>query len=692
MTIRAFNAGINTRIAPHLLGEAASQVYINCDNESGPLIPTKSTVASGVQAKHRWEYFSSCDKVMSSDTETYWVEYVDTIYQADGAEVSILNCDGTTTKLGIDKPEHPLHGEEAGDGNLDGTYQYLYTYYNSANGFESAPNELSNEVAINNPEPEVSDERLNFRDMGTQILAMINDTTTSNEARLDSIKCALDKYTYTIPELVDYVIAMTELYENTDGDTVDVIIDSMECTTYGTPEIFETIPSYMMVVTNIKRMLDSSRPADAILIGIGCVVDNSDRCTEQYGTEYHEMVDNTVSILSSSVPADKYLGDDEWKLAQISCVVENEDTTPSEPEATEVHGKQILVTGFEQSSDSQVDTIRLYRIGGTLSTYSLVEELAISTTSYMDNNSDADIAGNHVLDSFVNGKPPQDGKYFSEANTMLFLAKGEKLYFSELAKPYAWPATNYIDFDTEITGIGNVQNGLLVFTRYKTYIITGTSPLVMSKYLISGEQGCVNHDTIAFVENNLFWLSTDGVCTSNGGHVTIVTQPLLGRLARDDSINAWQHDRMYFLALSDKIVILDNRYEYCIRELNYTGWLGAYKDNMYIQQDGELHKLFSGENDTMYYLSPVFSVGRFTEYKVFKDIYIAFKGQIHIKVWLHTHDKPDQLILEKELDTKHLRRNLKCKALAGYGISIEVSGTGEVHEIDFTAVGRENGK
>ena len=558
----------------------------------------------------------------------------------------------------------------------------MYTYYNSVNGYESQPNDLSDELDVTEPEPTTDDERTNFLAMGSQITQAIG-SSNSPEAKLDTIKCALDKYTYTIQELVDYVDAMDDEYANADGDTPEQVVNDMDCLTTAMPEIYETNPSYMGVVTNVKKCLATSSPIDQQLLCVGCTVSDTSRCEELYGPSYHQMVDDIVVILNSTVPPEAYLPEDEWKVAQINCIVNGD----IEEATAAVYGKQILVSDIQPSSDAQVDTIRLYRIGGTLSTYNLVEELPASATSYLDNKADADIAGSHILDSFVNGIPPQDGKYFSEANSMLYLAVGEKLYFSEVAKPYAWPPVNYIDFDMDITGIGNVQNGLLVFTRYKTYIVTGTSPEMMSKFIISAEQGCINHDTIVFVENSLFWLSTDGVCTSSGGHVGVVTQDALGRLFREDSINAWQHDRMYFLALSDKIIILDNRYGLCVRELNYTGFGGVFKDEAYIKQDdGLLHKLFDGEYESMFYRSPLYQISRYSEYKVFKDFYIAFEGQIHIMVYLHTHDKPKELVLDKELNQAHMRRNMKCKPLAGYAVSFEISGTGKVYEREFDGI------
>lgn len=359
-----------------------------------------------------------------------------------------------------------------------------------------------------------------------------------------------------------------------------------------------------------------------------------------------------------------------------------------------VCGGKISVANILPSSDTQVTHIRLYRIGGVLPNYQLVVTLSNAAHTYLDNNSDVDITGNHTLDTFTYNSPPANPKYLTEANAMLFVASGSKLYFSDIAKAYAWPATNFLEFDQHITGMGAIQNGLLVFTRYKTYIVTGNSPITLSRFLLSGEQGCINHDTIAFSDNTLFWLSTDGVCTSSGGNVTIVTQGLLGRFSPNNVINADVFDRMYVLGYENATLILDSRYNFAIRKLDYSGWYGDFKDKLYMQKDGVLQELFSGSVDEMHYMSPIFTEGRLSEYKMFKDIYVAFTGNIHIKILLHTHQAEyGEVIYDEDLLVGEIEQDIKTRgSLMGYGISFEITGTGEVHEIDFKASGRENGK
>ena len=362
----------------------------------------------------------------------------------------------------------------------------------------------------------------------------------------------------------------------------------------------------------------------------------------------------------------------------------------------DITDKSIEVAGILPSSDAQVTHIRLYRLGGTLTKYNLVEELDPTTNVYIDNKADSDITGEHILDTFTTNDPLVGMKHLTVANAILFASLEDKLYFSDVGKPASWSRTNYIDFDMPITGIGAVQHGLLVFTKYATYIVTGNSPSTFSRYLLSAEQGCVNHDTICYTKNTLVWLSLDGICMSNGGDIKIISQPRLGKMDVV-SINAVVWDRMYILGLEDSTLIFDMRYSnLCIRSLDISGRYMVMEDRLYYRKHEidavGIQEVFTGNPSLMYYRSPIFTEGRFSELKQFKDFYISYKGSIKVKIYIYTVQGIKK-ILDKDLDSEHLQSTMKSLGdTAGYGISISIIGTGEVYEIDFRASGRENGR
>lgn len=351
-------------------------------------------------------------------------------------------------------------------------------------------------------------------------------------------------------------------------------------------------------------------------------------------------------------------------------------------------GFWVRIDFIDKSTDPQVDTIRVYRLGGTLTNFSMSMELPNETVHFtdevFDTITDWELAGNRVLNTYNDFPPLANMKYLTVYQAMLFAVIEDKLYFSGIDAPTAWSRTHFLDFEAPITGIGATQHGILVFTKYKTYIVTGTSQSTFSRMLLSGEQGCINHRTIAFIDNTLIWVSTDGICTSNGGAITILTQDKLG-LVRLDTVMAIAYDRMYHLVLTDSILVIDGRYNTCVRKLDIHGELAVVKDELLINLNNNLYKLYSDNPSKaiMHYKSGIISFNGYTTYKTNKDIFIAYKGDITIKVWLHTKTSK-LLIADKQLPIDDIQFNLKTKhSIAGYGVSYSIVGTGTLYELDF---------
>lgn len=370
--------------------------------------------------------------------------------------------------------------------------------------------------------------------------------------------------------------------------------------------------------------------------------------------------------------------------------VEGVESRPSTISSLSVLSNEtVTITFNDVSIDPQVDKIRLYRSGGDLASYTLITEFSNVAVSYLDNNTDISIAGNNILDSITYKEAPTGLKYLTEAYAMLFGASGDKLYYSNIALPNAWPATNFLDFASPITGIGAVQNGLLVFTKFKTFIVTGNSPDTFSKYLVSSSQGCINHYTIQFLDGLLIWVSQDGVCSSNGGSIEVITMQKLGKVALTNTLNAQILDRVYYLALTDGLLILDFRFNFMIRKSNIVvDWIGSYLDSLYCQTTSNLYEAFTATtNLTYHYKSGLLTEGAYSNYKTFKDFYIKYNGDVQLKLYV------DGTLVNTINLTGDDCYNLKAlSASSGYGIEIELTGTAEVSEIQYTVLGRQNGK
>jgi len=345
---------------------------------------------------------------------------------------------------------------------------------------------------------------------------------------------------------------------------------------------------------------------------------------------------------------------------------------------------------IEASADPQVTTIRLYRLGGNLTTMQLVDELSNTTQTYTDNIEDLSILGN-VLDSYNNGQAKEKLKHLTEANAMLFGAIDDKLYYSDIAFPNSWSAFNFIDFDYNITGIGAVPNGLLVFTEFRTYIVPGTSPSTLSKYLLNGSQGCVDHRSIQYIKNTLVWLSTDGICISSGGEIKVVSRDKIPKEYISNTINgSVVYDDVYYLAHSTGILCFDFRFGLTtFRELDTIAeGLFIYQDILYYSYQDTLYSLATGSTNTsMTYKSPMLADSQISNLKNYKSIYVKVIGTLNIKISIDNN-----LVITKDIDNTTSEVLVPQEYRKGYAIDFEISGTGELLEIQYVVEGRQNGK
>lgn len=351
----------------------------------------------------------------------------------------------------------------------------------------------------------------------------------------------------------------------------------------------------------------------------------------------------------------------------------------------------IFISNFVASSDPQVTNIKLYRLGGPYTEMVLVATLSPSTTSYTDTLADLSIPGN-VLNSYTAGQAPAELSHLIEHNSMLFGIKKDKLYYSDVAFVNNWSPFFFIDFDAQITGLGSTQNGLLVYTKDKTYIVTGTNPAALSKVLLHGSQGCVNHKTIKYVDNNLIWLSIDGLCSSNGGTVQIITMDKLGPLSYT-AISAEMWDNQYYLFHTTGTLVADFRFGSLIfKDLSVIAngsWYSSQFDKLYyVTTSGALYSLFKGSGTLPYtFKSGKIAEDAVTVIKNYKVFYVYISGTATLKIYLD-----GALVTTASLVNGFNEVKVPVTTKHAYYVEFEITGTGELIELEYKVEGRQNGR
>ena len=78
-------------------------------------------------------------------------------------------------------------------------------------------------------------------------------------------------------------------------------------------------------------------------------------------------------------------------------------------------------------------------------------------------------------------KPEAGLKGLTESSNLFFAYRNNRLHVSDYGNPNSWPASGFLDFDQNITGLATLGTELIVFTEYGMYRIFGSDPSLLKK-------------------------------------------------------------------------------------------------------------------------------------------------------------------------------------------------------------------
>jgi hypothetical protein len=369
----------------------------------------------------------------------------------------------------------------------------------------------------------------------------------------------------------------------------------------------------------------------------------------------------------------------------------NDDTesqpSPISSEITAVN-EAINVT-VTASSDPQVTNIKLYRIGVGLLSFTEVAEVSNTTQTITDNLAFEDVTGD-TLKSALYGKAPSGLKYLTEASGTFFGAVGPKLYFTlDLGNPNYWPETYYIDFHLDITGIAAIANGLVVFTKYETYLISGTNSATFVKYLLDSSQGCINYKSIVKYKGQALFISTDGLCVVSGSSVEVVSKFKLGKQSFDVT-SAVMYDEAYYAQLPNgQIFTFDTRFAPVFKYYDFeTDYLVVAQDVLYAIKGTNMHRMFEGLPVELTYQTGNLTEGSSSMLKTYDAIYLAGSGTWTITTYV------DSNVFSYEVTLSEFPTEIAIPQpySRGTSISFKFEGIGTIKELEYKAGSRKNGR
>lgn len=310
-------------------------------------------------------------------------------------------------------------------------------------------------------------------------------------------------------------------------------------------------------------------------------------------------------------------------------------------------------------------------------------------TGYHDTLSDQDILANDTIDHAIGNNPPyaydgshygypayvyeHNGTYFmvfKSTNSEFNAQISKKLFWSKVGAPHYIPITNYIEFDSEIQGIGEVGPSLLVLTKRGPFQVPGTNsdsyyPLPIEA---ADHYDCANNATIAKGEGATFWASRSGVIMCNGMVAReIATNKLGSDIDFSSAIAGAFYNKQYIIWGSDNAVITDLRYAdprfFAVRGIavesayvspsenilfvgtkayDYDGdgtaeWVydlsGAYVYPCGENESG-IRIWANGNNLTYDYQTSAMFGGKLDEKKVFQWLEVSYSGNINVTLYL----------------------------------------------------------
>jgi len=124
---------------------------------------------------------------------------------------------------------------------------------------------------------------------------------------------------------------------------------------------------------------------------------------------------------------------------------------------------------------------------------------------------------------------PSDAFYFLAEVESDNLEAANRLYFSKIGQPEAVPSLNYLDVgpkDEPIERILALRDSLFVLKTDGIYVVSGASAPNYTLRLMSNTSVIIAPDSAAILNNNLYFLSTQGIISVSEGADSIISRQI----------------------------------------------------------------------------------------------------------------------------------------------------------------------
>jgi hypothetical protein len=228
-----------------------------------------------------------------------------------------------------------------------------------------------------------------------------------------------------------------------------------------------------------------------------------------------------------------------------------------------------LLSGLPTTAPSgypNVEKKRIYRTvsGEAGTTYRYVDEVDLADATFLDTVDDAD-TGEEMPSTDWETPDSSLAGLVSLPNGMMAAFKDNTVYFCEPYYPHAWPTKYAQTVPEDIVGLGVNSSGLVVLTKGKPYLITGTHPESVSIIEIDSRQACSSKRGIAQLGDStnavVIYPSPDGLVVIQGAVAMLYTEKMYRRdqwqALSPTSMIAEVHDGKCFVFNGSQGIIFD---------------------------------------------------------------------------------------------------------------------------------------
>lgn len=185
--------------------------------------------------------------------------------------------------------------------------------------------------------------------------------------------------------------------------------------------------------------------------------------------------------------------------------------------------------------------IKIFRTESTGTAMYLVGTVNNGTAVYTDNTPDTTLINSlplYAQGGVVNNDTPPLSKYVMVVEGVAYYVnvkesgeeKGFRIRLSKKGDIDSCPGSFYKDFDADLTGCSFIRNIPIVFSKDKTWKITGifddSGNGSVEATLISSTIGCVSNNSIVQLDSGLVFASNKGFAYTNGYQVTVISDSI----------------------------------------------------------------------------------------------------------------------------------------------------------------------